>query len=102
MAALSTSALGPGASQVLTPPATWTNYSMSWTCSDPSDARAGAAVQGSADDGITWFPLRNFDGSPSGPAGTGVKFYRDQPVTALLATVQCSPGSTVTVSVAGN
>lgn len=101
----STSALGPGGSQVLSVPATpgtgtWTNYSMSWTCSVPSDPQARAWVLGSAD-GTTFFPLRNYDGFPASETGTGVQFFQYQPVVALQAFVSCSAGNTVTVTVAG-
>lgn len=99
--AQSTSALGPGGSQVLNPPATWTNYSMSWTCSNPGDRTARAWIEGSAD-GTTFFPLRNHDGFPASQTGTGVQFFQHQPVNALQAFVQCATGNTVTVTVAGN
>jgi hypothetical protein len=98
----STDALGPGESQVLDSlPATWTNYAMSWTCSDPSDASARAWILGSAD-GTTFFPLRNFDGFPAAQTGTGVQFFQHQPVNALQAFVACADGNTVTVTVAGD
>lgn len=104
MAQPTTGAIGPGASAVLPLPSgvtTWTNFTASWTCSSPSDVNAGAWLQGSADGGVTWFPLRVDDSVASGQTGTGALFYRFKPVTALQAFVTCSSGNTVTVTVAG-
>ncbi len=103
---LTTSALDPGASAVLTPAGTttptWTNFTMSWTCSDTSDATARAWIEGSADTGTTFFPLRNHDGFPASQTGTGVQFFQFQPVNTLRVHVSCAAGNTVTVTVAGN
>ena len=101
MAGSSTNALGPAGSQVITVTSgPWRTTTMSWTCSNPADPNAGAWLEGSAD-GSTFFPLRGDGGSPASQTGTGVKFYRDQPVNAVQVFVTCSPGNTVTATVTG-
>lgn len=103
----STSALGPGQSAVITADGTtatskaWSTFTVSWTCSVPSDPRANVLVTGSAD-GTTFFPLRPDDGFDASATGTAARFYRGQPVTAVQVTARCSPGNTVTASAAGN
>jgi hypothetical protein len=96
----STSALGPGQSQVITIGATWKSLTASCTPSSAADTTATASLQGSAD-GTTFFPLRPADSFPASATGTGVVFYRDQPVIAVKVTAACSAGNTVTVTVAG-
>lgn len=101
MAGTTAGPLGPGTSGVITLGATWSRLTASFTCSAASDTQATAWLEGSAD-GTTFFPLRSHDSQPASVTGTGAVFYRDQPVTAVKAFVQCSPGNTVTVTVAGN
>lgn len=92
------SGLGPGASQVLTVSAV--TFTASYTCTNPADTQANAWLEGSVD-GTTFFPLRDHDSITPAQTGTGARFYRDQPVTAVKAHASCSTGSTVTVTVAG-
>jgi hypothetical protein len=95
-----TSALGPGQSQVITIGATWKTLTASYTPSSASDVTATARLEGSAD-GTTFFPLRPYDGFPPFQTGTGAVFYRDQPVIAVNVIASCSEGNTVIVTVAG-
>lgn len=103
MASPTTGALSGGDSAVLTADSTsgtWTTFTAAYVCSDPADPEANAWLAGSVD-GVSFFPLRPYDSFPPSEGGAGVRFYKNQPVTAVQAFVRCSAGNTVTVTVTG-
>lgn len=103
MSYLTATGIANGGSQTFVAVDTWTNFTVSYTPSDYADTGAGVAVSGSADEGVTWFPLSIVSQSDSDTAtGTGANAYTGIPVNAVKVQVHCTAGNTVNLSVTGH
>ncbi len=78
--------------------ATWRDYTLHRTWSNPSDTTAVALLWGSVDEGQTWFDLYEIDNT----GGPGVSVITTQPVNALKVPVTtAASGNTLAARLTG-
>ncbi len=103
MSYLTASAIANGDSETFVLVGTWTDFTVSYTPSDYADTEAGISADGSADLGVTWFPLSVVAQSDTDAStGTGASAYTGIPVNAVRVQVRCTSGDTMYLAVTGH